>query len=179
MLPLDICCCTFTTARNIDLTGFTIKSSICWQVEMNNIEEKLDIEVKSHFNSLQGTVQSLLLHWNCVLMMFASVTDNRNFHYNGICYINECWYRFLCSTIYYRKYSSKKKIITHLTSPFLSTLETYFVFYLRCELFSPFQCLIPFCSSQSTQYRADTQEIADEEMRWMKCSSKANKGNLE
>ena len=109
MLPLDICCCTFTTARNIDLTGFTIKSSICWQVEMNNIEEKLDIEVKSHFNSLQGTIQSLLLHWNCVLMMFASVTDNRNFHYNGICYINECWYRFLCSTIYYRKYSSKKK----------------------------------------------------------------------
>ena len=61
--------------------------------------------------------------------------------------------------------AQKKKIITHLTSPFLSTLETYFVFYLRCELFSPFQCLIPFCSSQSTQYRADTQEIADEEMR--------------
>ena len=53
----------------------------------------------------------------------------------------------------------------YLTSPFLSTLKTYFVFYLRCQLFSPFQCLIPFCSSENAQYRADTQEIADEEMR--------------
>ena len=61
--------------------------------------------------------------------------------------------------------TAQKKIITYLTSPFLSTLETYFAFYLRCGLFSPFQCFISFCSSQSTQYRADTQEIADEEMR--------------
>ena len=75
--------------------------------------------------------------------------------------------------------AQKKKFIMYLTSPFLSTLKTYFVFYLRCQLFSPFQCLIPFCSSENAQYRADTQEIADEEMRWMKCSSKANKGNSE
>lgn len=32
-----------TTARNIDLTGFSIKSSICWHMEMKNIKEKLDI----------------------------------------------------------------------------------------------------------------------------------------
>lgn len=29
MLPLNVCCYTLTIARNIDLTGFNIKSGVC------------------------------------------------------------------------------------------------------------------------------------------------------
>lgn len=176
MLPLDIFCCTLTTGRNIELTGFNIKSGICWHMEMKNIKAMKSLIYRSSPISApsKGTVQSLLLYCNCVPVMLAPVTDNMNFHYNGICYINEYWYRFLCSTIYRRKYSKKKNHYVFNFSLF-PTLEAYLAFYQRYVMFSPFQCLItPYSSQCLVQSR---QEIADEEMSWIKCGTKANEGN--
>lgn len=68
--------------------------------------------------------------------MLAQITDNRNFHYEGICYINEYWYRFLYSTTYCKKY--RKKTHHHvLNISLFPTLEAYLAFYQRqCNVLS-------------------------------------------
>lgn len=114
-VPLVVCCCNLTPARNIDLTAFNIKPGICWHIEMKSIRTMKSLIYRSNPMLAHSKGLSSLLYWNCILMMLARITDNRNFHYKGICYINEYWYRFLCSMFIVK--STAKKIITNLTSP--------------------------------------------------------------
>lgn len=135
MLPLNVCCYTLTIARNIDLTGFNIKSGVCWHAEMKNIKTMKTLIYRSGPPSVHPRdCPKASTYWNYVLMILAQITDNRNFHYNGICYKNDGWYRFLSSTIYCRKYS---KIIT-IIYIFLPTSEVYLAFYQRNIMFFPF-----------------------------------------
>lgn len=146
-VPLVVCCCNLTPARNIDLTAFNIKPGICWHIEMKSIRTMKSLIYRSNPMLAHSKGLSSLLYWNCILMMLARITDNRNFHYKGICYINEYWYRFLCSMFIVK--STAKKNHYKFNISLLPTLEVYLAFYWRYETSSPFHCPITLCSSHS------------------------------
>ena len=164
-LLLDVCCCTLTTAGNIDLTAFNIKPGICWHIEMKSIKTMKSLIYRSNPILAHSKGLSGLLYWNCVLMVLARITDNRNFHYKGICYINEYWYRFLCSTVSCKKYS--KKIFTNLTSlsshlrrRILLLKVCNVLFFARSDyslLLS--QCLVQSRPSRNSWWRNELSEV--------------------